>query len=521
DQPVITGNQSNPIAGFQEEFDAGKTGEGANQQYMLFPMCSTGLTNPQNKEGYATFDGEQDDIIKKDKGKSPIDYFTGNRDFNADFKDYSEDSSNDVTAAGPIVPAAGQNYSNSTNPISAAEREDIVYSDHENVGSDADFNNLETSITVKQKEDGIFINQDKYVAEILKKFRLTEGKSASTPIDIEKPLLKDPDGEDNTASIKQSNDVTKLQALVNKKKVVVTEATIRDALHLDYAEGVDCLPNEEIFTTSARMGYEKPSTKLTFYKDFFSSQWNSAMAVENYDQDLPRLLSLRVISESDKISGALTDEAVQNGSIKKVEKRGNAGEPSKDKNGRDDNKRTRTRNAFASNSNPVGRDDTKKDCRGVPKNVNAVNARNLTVMAYYECGSIDHVWSACPRLNRAQGPKGNHPNQVVANNEGQGRRNQRNRARASGKLVEIDKVIKSCKLEIEGHVFDIDLIPFGHGSFDVIIGMDWLSNHKAKIICHDKVVRIPLPDGKVLRVLGERPEEKVRLLLSAEASDKK
>nr|GFA38157.1 ribonuclease H-like domain, reverse transcriptase, RNA-dependent DNA polymerase [Tanacetum cinerariifolium] len=38
--------------------------------------------------------------------------------------------------------------------------------------------------------------QDKYVAEILKKFVLTEGKSASTPIDTEKPLLKDPDGED-------------------------------------------------------------------------------------------------------------------------------------------------------------------------------------------------------------------------------------------------------------------------------------------------------------------------------------
>nr|GEX99225.1 putative reverse transcriptase domain-containing protein [Tanacetum cinerariifolium] len=41
---------------------------------------------------------------------------------------------------------------------------------------------------------------------------------------------------------------------------------------------------------------------------------------------------------------------------------------------------------------------------------------------------------------------------------------------ASGQLVEIDKVIKSCKIEIEGHVFDIDLIPFRHGSFDVIIG---------------------------------------------------
>nr|GEV32007.1 uncharacterized mitochondrial protein AtMg00810-like [Tanacetum cinerariifolium] len=57
---------------------------------------------------------------------------------------------------------------------------------------------------VKQKEDGIFINQDKYVAEILKKFGLTEGKSASTPIDIEKPLLKDPNGKNVDVHIYRS-----------------------------------------------------------------------------------------------------------------------------------------------------------------------------------------------------------------------------------------------------------------------------------------------------------------------------
>nr|GEY13176.1 hypothetical protein [Tanacetum cinerariifolium] len=74
-------------------------------------------------------------------------------------------------------------------------------------------------------------------------------------------------------AVKQSNNVTRLQALIDKKKVVVTEAIISDALHLDDAEGVDCLPNDEIFTELARMGYEKPSTKLTFYKAFFSSQW--------------------------------------------------------------------------------------------------------------------------------------------------------------------------------------------------------------------------------------------------------
>nr|GEV41394.1 hypothetical protein [Tanacetum cinerariifolium] len=92
---------------------------------------------------------------------------------------------------------------------------------------------------------------------------------------------------------------------------------------------------------------------------------------------------------------------------------------------------------------------------------------------------------------------------------------------ASGQLVEIDKVIKGCKLEIEGNTFDINLIPFGSGSFNVFICMDWLANHKAEIICYEKVVRIPLPDGKVLRVIKERSEEKMRHLRSAKTKEQK
>ncbi|GJY93668.1 putative reverse transcriptase domain-containing protein, partial [Tanacetum coccineum] len=270
----------------------------------------------------------------------------------------------------------------------------------------------------------------------------------------------------------------------------------------------------------------------------------------------------------------------------KVEKRGNVGEPSNDKNGKDDNKRTRTGNAFATTVNLVGRENTgvwpkcttynsyhaprgpcrtyfnynrlgnlARDCRVVSRNVNPINVRNPTPArgACHECGSTDHFRPACPRLNRAQGPEKNRPNQVAANNGGQGRGNQGNQARgrafmlgveearqdpnimtgtftlnnhfattlfdsgadysfvsttfipllgiepcelgfryeieiSSGQLVEIDKVIKGCKLEIEGHVFDIDLIPFGHGSFDVII--------------------------------GEKPEEKMRQLKSTKAKEK-
>nr|GEY68949.1 hypothetical protein [Tanacetum cinerariifolium] len=76
-----------------------------------------------------------------------------------------------------------------------------------------------------------------------------------------------------TASIKKANDVVKLQALIDEKKVVITEDVIRQDLRLDDADGVECLPNEEIFARLERMGYEKPPPKLTFYKAFFSSQW--------------------------------------------------------------------------------------------------------------------------------------------------------------------------------------------------------------------------------------------------------
>nr|GEU42690.1 hypothetical protein [Tanacetum cinerariifolium] len=77
----------------------------------------------------------------------------------------------------------------------------------------------------------------------------------------------------SSVSVKKVNDVTRLQALVDRKKVIITETVIQEALRLDDAESMDYLPNEEIFTELSRMRYEKPSTKLTFYKAFFSPQW--------------------------------------------------------------------------------------------------------------------------------------------------------------------------------------------------------------------------------------------------------
>ncbi|GJX61179.1 reverse transcriptase domain-containing protein [Tanacetum coccineum] len=74
---------------------------------------------------------------------------------------------------------------------------------------------------------------------------------------------------------------------------------------------------------------------------------------------------------------------------------------------------------------------------------------------------------------------------------------------ANGKKKEVDRIFHGCRLELGDSIFPIDFIPLGQGSFDVIVGMDCLSNQKVVIVCHEKIVRIPVEEGKVLCVQGE------------------
>ncbi|GJZ00143.1 putative ribonuclease H-like domain-containing protein, partial [Tanacetum coccineum] len=243
-------------------------------------------------------------------------------------------------------------------------------------------------LQVQQKEDGIFISQDKYVAEILKKFNYTDVKFASTLVDLEKPLVKDGDANDvdvhlyrsmigslmyltasrpyimfavclwysrdssfklvaytdsdyagvtqdrksttrgynvadlltkgfdagrmeraatTASSLEAEQDsgsgprcqdtilgdvdaqtrhqlvlpvqvpaveakvhtvygVRQLQALVDKKRVIIMEASIKSDLHLEDAEGIDCLPTATIFEELAKMG-----AKSTAWNEFSST----------------------------------------------------------------------------------------------------------------------------------------------------------------------------------------------------------------------------------------------------------
>ncbi|GKC32713.1 putative reverse transcriptase domain-containing protein [Tanacetum coccineum] len=200
-------------------------------------------------------------------------------------------------------------------------------------------------------------------------------------------------------------------------------------------------------------------------------------------------------------AGMLTDEAIRNGALKKnTKKRGNNG-------GRVGMEMLGmiTRCLGLEGHLPqlqilLGR--STLECRVGPRVVNPLNARNLTVARRdcFECGGIDHYKAACPRLNQAPRPGGNRPNQVMAIKGGQGSGNNGNPARGRAFVMRAEEARQDP---------------------NIVTGMDCLSRHKAEIVCHEKVARILLPKGKLLRVLGERPEEKVKHSKSAKVKEYK
>nr|GEV15488.1 hypothetical protein [Tanacetum cinerariifolium] len=180
--PVTAGNQSNPSIGVQDKFDAEKVGEEIDQQYVLFPVWSSGSTNPQNTNRDAAFNEK--------KPEFKVNVSSSNK-----FEDLFDNNINEDNAAGTLVPAVGQLSPNNTNTFSAAgpsnaaslthrnflciytsqipndpnmpELEYITYFDDEDdVGAEADFNNLETTITVSPIPT-TRVHKDHHVTQII------------------------------------------------------------------------------------------------------------------------------------------------------------------------------------------------------------------------------------------------------------------------------------------------------------------------------------------------------------------
>ena len=64
---------------------------------------------------------------------------------------------------------------------------------------------------------------------------------------------------------------------------------------------------------------------------------------------------------------------------------------------------------------------------------------------------------------------------------------------ANGKLVETDQVLPDCDLTLANHTFKINLLLVSLGSFNIVVGMEWLSKHQAEIVCHEKINPHPTP----------------------------
>nr|GEZ93076.1 reverse transcriptase domain-containing protein [Tanacetum cinerariifolium] len=82
---------------------------------------------------------------------------------------------------------------------------------------------------------------------------------------------------------------------------------------------------------------------------------------------------------------------------------------------------------------------------------------------------------------------------------------------ADGNLISTNTVIQGCTLTLLNQPFEIDIMPIKLGSFDVVIGMDWLSKYHAKIICYEKFVHIPIEDETLIilaQVMGKKSDEK-------------
>ncbi|KAJ0913517.1 putative aspartic peptidase domain superfamily, DNA/RNA polymerase superfamily [Helianthus annuus] len=89
---------------------------------------------------------------------------------------------------------------------------------------------------------------------------------------------------------------------------------------------------------------------------------------------------------------------------------------------------------------------------------------------------------------------------------------------ATGRTIAVNSVLRDCTLELNNHIFPIDLIPMQLGSFDVIIGMDFLRENHAEVVCFEKMIRFSLVNGDLLCVYGETTSKGLKLMSYIQAS---
>ncbi|XP_024963207.1 uncharacterized protein LOC112503382 [Cynara cardunculus var. scolymus] len=89
---------------------------------------------------------------------------------------------------------------------------------------------------------------------------------------------------------------------------------------------------------------------------------------------------------------------------------------------------------------------------------------------------------------------------------------------ADGSQCKVDEVFDKCTIVIDGKDFPVRLMPMRLGGFDVVLGMDWLSNNHAQIVCNKNMIKIQTPEGETIHVYGDRKKCGVRLINAVKAN---
>ncbi|GJX51412.1 putative reverse transcriptase domain-containing protein [Tanacetum coccineum] len=201
--------------------------------------------------------------------------------------------------------------------------------------------------------------------------------------------------------------------------------------------------------------------------------------------------------------GILNDEAVSCGTLTKGnEKRKGVEESSKHGSGRNNDKRAKVSKRFVAATT-----HRNKYAGSLPKCTKCLahHPKDIPCLVCYNCQKPGHIARNCRMpikqmalINDVRAP-GQVENRLTIE-ENQNSKNNRNQVK--GRAFNVNAV---------GALQDPNVVT-GHGSFDVIVGMDWLSEHKDEIVRHEKVVRIPLENGEILCVQGERAPDNAKSL---------
>ncbi|GJR74096.1 ribonuclease H-like domain-containing protein [Tanacetum coccineum] len=314
-EPIVAGTQSNGFIGIKASDNAGQARKETEpiKDYILLPLWTADPPFSQDPKS------SHDDGSKplSDDGKKVDEDPRKDSECKDQEKEDNVNSTNNVNTAGNVntisstVNAAGTNEVNVVggktsielpfDPNMPALEDDSIFDflrDDEDDGAVADMNNLDTTIQVSPNPT-TRIHKDHPLDQVIRDLQ-----SATQTRKMSKNLEEHGHNEDSekfwsTVMAKNINGEEQLHALVDDKKIIITESSVRRDLQLADEEGVDCLPNSTIFEKLTLM-----SPKTTVWNEFSSTMASAIICLAtNQKFNFSKFIFESMIRNLDNLSG--------------------------------------------------------------------------------------------------------------------------------------------------------------------------------------------------------------------------